>query len=108
MIDRLCRQIRGFYYGRLDIRYNTWEELKEGKNFSVIEINGAGAEPTHMYDPKHSLFFAWREIIRHWKILWRISTNNNRKGISYISNREGRTMLRDNKELGKILARQHV
>jgi hypothetical protein len=108
MIDRLCRQIRGFYYGRLDIRFNTWEELKEGKNFSIIEINGAGAEPTHMYDPKYSLFYAWREIIRHWKILWRISTSNNRKGIAYLSNREGRTMLRENKELGKILARQHV
>ena len=108
MIDRLCRQIRGFYYGRLDIRFNSWEELKAGKNFSVIEINGAGAEPTHMYDPKHSLFYAWREIIRHWKILWRISIDNNKKGIQYMTGREGRMMLRENNTLSKILDRQHV
>lgn len=107
-IDRLCRQIRGFYYGRLDIRFNSWEELREGKNFSIIEINGAGAEPTHMYDPKHSLFYAWKEIIRHWKILWQISMDNNKKGIPYMTNREGYTMFKENKKLGKILASQHV
>lgn len=108
MIDRFCRQIRGFYYGRLDIRFNSWEDLRAGKNFSVIEVNGAGAEPTHIYDPKHSLFFAWREIIRHWKILWMISLQNNRKGVTYLSNREGRTMLKENRELSKILDKQHV
>ena len=68
-IDRICSGVNGFYFGRLDIRYNTWEELKEGKNFSIIELNGAGSEPTHIYDPRHSIFFAWREIIRHWVIL---------------------------------------
>src|SRR5258705_2339062 len=67
-VDAVCRQVNGFYFGRLDIRYNTWEELREGKNFSIIELNGAGSEPTHMYDPKHSVFFAWKEITRHWYI----------------------------------------
>jgi hypothetical protein len=96
-IDTLCRQIAGFHYGRLDIRFNTWEELRDGKNFSVIELNGAGSEPTHMYDPKHSLFFAWKEIIRHWIILWRISRSNHKKGIPYLSRQQGMQMMRDNK-----------
>ncbi len=69
MIDQICQQVEGFYFGRLDIRYNNWEELKQGKNFSIIELNGAGSEPTHMYDPKHSIFFAWKEIIRHLKYI---------------------------------------
>ena len=69
-IDRICKTIKGFYFGRLDIRYNDWQELKEGKNLMIIEVNGAGSEPTHIYDPGHSLFFAWKEIIRHWKILY--------------------------------------
>jgi hypothetical protein len=34
--------------------YNV-EELEQGINFSIVELNGA--EPTHIYDPKHSLFF---------------------------------------------------
>lgn len=78
-LDKVCKQINGFYFGRLDIRYNNWEELKAGKNFSIIELNGAGSEPTHMYDPKHSIFYAWKEIIRHLDILSKISRMNRKK-----------------------------
>jgi hypothetical protein len=87
----------GFYFGRLDIRYNDWEELKQGKNFSVIEVNGAGSEPTHIYDPAHSLFFAWKEIIRHWYILWLISRQNHKKGHPYLTLKEGISMFREDK-----------
>jgi hypothetical protein len=97
-IDQLCQQVKGFYFGRLDIRFNSWEELKQGKKFSIIELNGAGSEPTHMYDPKHSLFFAWKEIIRHWNILFRISRLNRQKNISYMTAKEGLQMFRDNKK----------
>ena len=107
-IEQLCRQVEGFYYGRLDIRFNTWEELRAGKNFSVIELNGAGSEPTHMYDPKHSLFFAWKEIIRHWIILWRISRMNHKKGIPYLSRRQGLQMMKDNKVVEQKLSRVYA
>jgi hypothetical protein len=107
-IDRFSKEIEGFYFGRLDIRFNNWEELKQGINFSVIELNGAGSEPTHIYDPRHSLFFAWKEIVRHWKILWRISRLNHRKGIPYLTVKQGLKMLADNKKMDKILAAQHV
>lgn len=103
-IDGICRQIPGFYFGRLDIRYKTWEELRQGKNFSVIEVNGAGSEPTHIYDPKHSIFFAWKEIIRHWIILWRISRMNHRNGHPYLSFREGVRMFREDGQHSKKLA----
>ncbi len=108
MIDQVCKQVENFYYGRLDIRYNTLEELKEGKNFSVIEVNGAGSEPTHMYDPRHSLFFAWKEIIRHWVILWRISRLNHKNGIPYMKHSEGVDMFRENKKHEKRMEEQHV
>lgn len=104
MIDRVCKQVKDFYFGRLDIRYNTWEELKKGINFSVIEVNGAGSEPTHIYDPGHSLFFAWKEIVRHWIILWRISRMNHKKGFPYLSFSEGVRMFREDKIVSKKLA----
>lgn len=72
-INRVCRLIGGFYYGRLDIRFNTWEELSAGRNFRIIEVNGAVSEPTHCYDPKHSYGFAVREIVRHHRYMCRIS-----------------------------------
>lgn len=107
LTDEICKQVPEFYYGRIDLRYNSWEELKQGKNFSIIELNGAGSEPTHMYDPKHSLFFAWKEIIRHWIILWRISRLNHRKGFSYMTFSEGAKMFRDNQAYVKKLQAVH-
>ncbi|MES2849453.1 MAG: D-alanine--D-alanine ligase, partial [Bacteroidota bacterium] len=96
-IDKVCRQIPEFYFGRMDIRYKNWEELKQGKNFSIIELNGAGSEPTHIYDPKHSIFFAWKEIIRHWNILYHISRMNHRNNkIPYMNFSSGIKMLKEN------------
>lgn len=106
-IDGLLRQVPEFYYGRMDIRYNTWEELKQGKNFSIIELNGAGSEPTHIYDPKHSLFFAWKEIIRHCNILWRISILNQKRGFRFMPFKEGAVMFRSNREHRKKLKAVH-
>lgn len=102
-IEKICSQIRDFYFGRLDIRYNSWEELKECRNFCVIEVNGAGSEPTHMYDPRHSIFFAWKEIIRHWFILNRISRINHRRGTRYMTVKEGLKMFKDEKEHSRKL-----
>jgi hypothetical protein len=103
-IDRICRRIPGFYFGRLDVRYNTWEELKQGKNFSIVELNGAGSEPTHMYDPKHSLLFAWKEIIRHWNILFRISRINHRLlSKPYMKTPEGIQMLKESRAYVKLI-----
>jgi hypothetical protein len=104
-IDEVCRKIQGFYYGRIDIRYHSWEELRLGKNFSIIEINGAGSEPTHIYDPRHSVFFAWKEIIRHWKILWRISRMNHHSSLRpYMSLGSGIRMLKQNSQYVKQIA----
>ena len=103
-IDAICQKIPEFYFGRLDIRYNNWDELKKGLNYMVIEVNGAGSEPTHIYDPRHSIFFAWKEIIRHWIILLRISRLNHRRGHSYLTFREGIQMFQEDKANSKKLA----
>ena len=99
LIDSICSRVPGFYYGRLDILYNSWDELCSGKNFKIIEINGAGSEATHIYDPNHSIIFAWKEIIRHWDILYRISMANRKKGYRYLSFKEGTAMLKANSKL---------
>jgi len=103
-IDSLCKRIPGFYFGRLDIRYRDWEALKTGQDFSLIEVNGAGSEPTHIYDPKHSIFFAWKEIIRHWIILWKISRQNHRRGFPYLTVKQGIAMFREDAKNSAKLA----
>jgi hypothetical protein len=41
--------------GRYDIRYGTEEELKVGRNFQIVELNGAVSEATSIYDSRNSL-----------------------------------------------------
>lgn len=89
VIDEMCVQIPGFYFGRLDVMYNTIAELEDGKNFLIVELNGAASEPTHIYDPKHSLFFAWKELSRHIKYMYEISAANNKNGVPYLAHKEG-------------------
>jgi hypothetical protein len=103
-IDGICKQIPGFYYGRLDIRFVSREMLEAGKLFYIVEVNGAGSEPTHIYDPRHSLFFAWREIIRHWIILFKISRANHRLGYPYLGFSEGKQMFKTDRDNSKFLA----
>lgn len=73
----------GFFYGRYDIMCNSIEELKQGKKFVILEYNGCGAEPNHFYDTGYTLLKAWKEILKHWKILYKISRYNYKKGIRY-------------------------
>jgi hypothetical protein len=104
-MDAICKQIPNFYFGRLDLMYNNWEDLEHGKNFSIIELNGAGSEPTHIYDAeKHSIFFAWKEIAKHMKIMWKIAMHNHRKlGIPFLEHKVGIQLFKDLKKVGAKL-----
>ncbi len=88
-INEMCLQIPGFYFGRLDVMYNNWEELERGENVSVVELNGAASEPTHIYDPRHSLFFAWKELARHITYMYQISVENHKTGAPYLAYKVG-------------------
>ncbi len=105
-IDEIAQQVPGFYYGRFDIMYNHWEELLAGKNFSVIELNGAASEPIHMYDSRHSYGFALKEIYRHWKHMQRISTLNRKTNPPKYSVKEMLCAIRENVILERRLKRE--
>lgn len=80
--DKLNDEIEGWYYGRLDIKYNSWEELKKGENFKILEINGIISEPTHIYDPYTTTYFnALKTFRKHWDIVEEISKENLKNGI---------------------------
>ena len=89
VIDDMCLQINEFYYGRMDLMYHNWQDLEEGKNFQIVELNGAASEPTHIYDPKHSLIFAWKELARHITYMYTISVQNRKRGFKYLSHKDG-------------------
>jgi len=78
-IDSVLQQIPNFYYGRLDIKYNSFEDLEQVKNFKIIELNGIISEPTHIYDSSKTTYIkALKEIRNHWKLIYKISTTNHK------------------------------
>ncbi len=103
VMDELAGKFEGFYFGRFDIRYQSWEELEKGEHFSVIELNGSGSEPTHIYDSAHSIFHAWKVILTHWKLLFKIGQINNERGIEYMNFKEGMNMLFNHRRVMKSL-----
>jgi hypothetical protein len=96
--DKISISINDFFYGRYDIMCNSIEELKEGKNFTILEFNGCGAEPNHFYDTGYTLTGAYKEILKHWKALYEISKYNRRQGIEPWPFSKGRKFLADAKK----------
>lgn len=79
-IDRISRAHPGFFFGRFDIRTASVEAFRQGQLFSVIELNGVSAEPTHIYDPSVSLLAAYRVMFEQWKIAFEIGAANRDRG----------------------------
>jgi membrane protein DedA with SNARE-associated domain len=81
VIDRVSRGVPGFYIGRYDIRYESDEELRKGRGFSIIELNGAASEATSIYDARNSLFSGYRTLYRQWELVFTIGRANRDRGL---------------------------
>ncbi len=86
--DRISKQLGNFYFGRYDLKCASLEELQKG-NVKIMEVNGCGAEPSHIYQPGYSLWLAYRELFRHWHNLYHISIQNKMRGYRYTPFLEG-------------------
>lgn len=78
--DEIARSIPEFYFGRFDVRFESTELLKAGEGFSIIEINGAGSEAIHAWDPEVSIFKLYRELFRTQSLLFKVSAINRSRG----------------------------
>jgi hypothetical protein len=94
VIDSISKSYNTLYYGRYDIKFNSWEELYEGRNFMIVELNGSGSEPTHIYDPAKSIWQAWKIIVQHWKLMYKIAAAHHKNGVPYLSFKDGRKLQR--------------
>ena len=96
--DRISKQIDGFYFGRYDLRVASLDNLENGI-IKVMELNGCGAEPAHIYQPGYSLWKAFRVLFQHWHDIYSVSVENHERGVPYISFREGRIIYCNYKSL---------
>lgn len=108
--DQLCRVFDAislescyFYYGRYDLKCTSISDLKAGKNIQILEFNGTGAEPNHIYDCGMPYRKALKVIASHWRDMYRIGRINYKNGYPYWSYWNGRNYLRKAKHFFSIL-----
>lgn len=81
-IDEISQKISGFYVGRYDIRFSSEEDLRAGRHFQIIELNGAASEATSIYDARNSLWSAYRTLFRQWELVFAIGAANRARGFA--------------------------
>ena len=79
-IDEISRSWPGFFIGRYDVRYASGAELAQGRNFQIIELNGAAAEVTSIYDARNSLIKAYQTLFHQWDLVFAIGAKNRQRG----------------------------
>lgn len=86
--DKIALDIDGFYFGRFDLKCISFEDLYQGK-VKIMELNGAGSEPAHIYHPGAPIFKAYASLFQHMRTLLKISVMNKNLGVNYMSLKDG-------------------
>jgi membrane protein DedA with SNARE-associated domain len=93
-IDKVCRGIPGFNFGRFDLRAASFDALKRGE-FKIVELNGVTSESTNIYDPRHGLVDAYRILFRQWRLAFEIGIENVDRGAKASTIKELLTITRE-------------
>lgn len=83
--DEIAKSMPEFYYGRFDVRFESTDMLKEGKGFTIIEINGAGAEAIQAWDPDVPLMDLYRAFFKAQSLLFKVAAINRKRGFKPMS-----------------------
>lgn len=102
--NMLSDQIPDFYFGRYDLKCQSYADLKGLKNFKILELNGAGAEPAHIYQPGYPLWKAYKDILWHLSVLSDISRLNRKRGYPYWNFKQGYQKWKAHQRYNRLLA----
>lgn len=94
-IHRLASGFPGLNFARFDIRMTDAGALERGDGFKVLEVNGASAEATHVWDPGYDAWRAWRDIAAIWRRLFSIAEAQRQRGTPITPLRELRRLHRE-------------
>jgi hypothetical protein len=70
-LDQIARDMKTFHIGRFDVRYTTLAALQAAK-FTIMEVNGAGSEAVHAWDPKYTIPEVYKMVFAKQRILFAI------------------------------------
>jgi hypothetical protein len=78
-IEAIARDMPDFHVGRFDVRYRNLQELRHGR-FTIMEVNGAGSEAVHAWDPKYSIRQVYRMVFAKQRLLFELGAANRARG----------------------------
>lgn len=79
-IDAIARDMKDFHVGRFDVKYRDLAALAAGTGFTIIEVNGAGSEAVHAWDPSLTLRQAYGIVFAKQRRLFAIGDEMRRRG----------------------------
>ncbi len=78
--DEIADTMPNFHFGRFDVRFASVEQLELGEDFQIIEVNGAGAEAIHMWDPDFRLTDAYAVLFHQQALMFEVAAANRARG----------------------------
>jgi hypothetical protein len=85
LIETFCTitsKMENFHFGRFDIKVNRIEDLIDGNNLKILEVNGVNSQPIHIFDPDYSFYKCYKDLYAHWYLIYQISKNNSYLGFN--------------------------
>ena len=78
-VDDIARSMPDFHFGRFDVRFESVAALQAG-SFSIIEVNGAGAEAIQFWDSRFSLWQAFAGVFGKQRDLFALGARMRKAG----------------------------
>ncbi len=97
--DKIQADLPGCFVFRLDIKTPSVSDLQKGKNVKILEINGVGSDPAHIFDPNIPLIETWSAYLKLWKKIFEVSTAQHRLGVPYMTLNEYKIFVTRQKEV---------
>jgi len=88
----------GFNFGRIDVKAVDEAAFQRGE-FVVIEVNGVASLPTHMFDPKFSVWEAYKIFFEHARYLAQIAAEHRGKDMELMSYIDVMRKVRENQAM---------
>jgi len=105
--DKLCKEIPEFYFGRFDIRFHTLEDLENLKDVKIIEINGASAEATHIWDSETPILKAYSTLMKQYDYMFAIGKANKKRGYKPMSIKKLWGLIKKHDEITELYPHTH-
>jgi hypothetical protein len=100
--NKIQADLPGIYLFRLDLKVPSILDLQAGKNIKILEINGVGSDPAHIFDPNTRFFEIWAAYFRLWKKIFEVSTALHRQGVPYMTLKEYKNFAKKQKEMEQL------